>query len=124
MLFWFEVLYFNAEAPAQLGQRDNMPSVAWAAAVAIMVLSIEVANGGGPCSLRDSSPLSVVKDGTVVENMRIKSTGKVAAVTVKGASNVVLRNLVIEHSTTCHHVSVSLLCLALCRAPRGNARVC
>ncbi|MBI4508092.1 MAG: hypothetical protein HY698_00550 [Deltaproteobacteria bacterium] len=53
-------------------------------------------DAGGRCALETSEPLLVTTNGAVVELLHIVARGK-PAVEVRGAKNVVLRNLFIEH---------------------------
>lgn len=83
-----------------------MPGFVWLTVVVFLFgssASDSKSDGGttaAQCTMKDTTgPVVVTEDGAVVENLRIRYNGTAAALTVTSASNVVLRNLAIEHST-------------------------
>ena len=82
----------------------TMPAFVWLTVVFLFGASASDSESDGgttaQCTMEDTTePVVVTKDGVVIENLRIRYNGSAAALTVTSASNVVLRNLVIEHST-------------------------
>lgn len=49
------------------------------------------------CTLQSSGPIVVSRNGQIIENLKIVSTTSSPAITVKGFSDVIIRNVAIEH---------------------------
>jgi hypothetical protein len=71
-----------------------------ARAVTLLVFNLlaAAASSFAGCKLTDSGPITVTKDNQIIEFVRVRSSSSTPPIAVKGHKNVIIRNVLIEHS--------------------------